>query len=457
MKKNNNIIILFIMFFVFLSGAYAITLDSTDNLGEAVNNSAEGDIIELNEGTYKNNVTNISIIKNITIQGKDPNTTIIDAEYLGRIFKISSGATLTLINITLMNGRASNGGAISNNKGSLTIDNSIFKNNIDFGSQGGAIYNANATNLKILNSVFDNNTASVFGGAISNSMTNNTTIFNTLFINNKAPFGAAISSDKCINSSFINSNFTNNIGANLFGRRGSTLDLEENNSVMQGCNILNNYYGIIFERKCAIDFKYNRIFDNTEYDMYVRGLDSNIDYNWWGSNEPNMTKIIGTLNNHFIMDVENTTPLDSNGTVTFNYIFKLNNSDYYTPNLLPYFITEVYTNVTDGIVTYFDARYNKTFDVTINKSGSIIYSFITDYQLKTLEGSITLPPEPETEPPTPKPPTPEPITPDSPNSVPVINKTNNFNQIPVMKETGIPLIALFLILLFSLGIMVRKR
>ena len=107
----------------------------------------------------------ITINKDITIDGKGHT---IDAKTLGRIFNIGEGFTVTLTNATLINGKATEGGAIYND-GSLTLsDVKLSDNAAD--SYGGAVFNNG--NLVVGNSVFESNdivnrgSASVdYGGA----------------------------------------------------------------------------------------------------------------------------------------------------------------------------------------------------------------------------------------------------------------------------------------------------
>ena len=104
---------------------------------------------------YANGIT---INKDITIDAKGHT---IDARELGRIFDIANGATLTLNNAVLINGRSDKGGAIFND-GALNINNSVLIN----GSAvlGGAIFNDGALNIN--NVTLKDNTALSYGGAI---------------------------------------------------------------------------------------------------------------------------------------------------------------------------------------------------------------------------------------------------------------------------------------------------
>ncbi|OQD59287.1 adhesin-like protein [Methanobrevibacter arboriphilus JCM 13429 = DSM 1125] len=193
--KSITLIIIFLLVFISLSAINAaehnITNTTSGGLNRTVTDAGNGDIINLEEGIYTENVTNIIINKNLTIIGKNPQNTIIDAQKFGRIFNITSGNSLILINITLLNGTSSFGGSILNN-GTLTLENTIFTKNNVTGS-GGAIY-SNGT-LNIINSNFINNTANS-GGAIYSYDNNTLNINNSNFTINKANnLGGAIDSE----------------------------------------------------------------------------------------------------------------------------------------------------------------------------------------------------------------------------------------------------------------------
>jgi hypothetical protein len=557
---------LLILFFIALSGVNAadVHINPTNNtIANVVENQTNnGDKIYLDEGIYDSSHLNgsngITINKTLTIQGKDPKTTIIDAQQLGRIFEITEGNSLTLINITLTNG-LSTISTIFSYGGTVTLTNCILKNNA--GTTAGSIFirNGNAilnnctltnntgeesgaarfehTNVTIKNSNFIDNVATSFGGAIiidayddnyiiatinnctftnnnatdfyggaigigenvnitiNNSTFNynnapyagailsygNMTIINTIFNYNNASYGSAIWNFG--NATINNSNFINNtnssiynsviyegqpigLGINLIVLNSNFTDNDlaiytDGNTTIQGCNIINNTAGILITNESTnTTINYNRIFNNTNYDLNNTGSNTNADYNWWGNNTPDLAKIIGvTLNNYFVMNVTNLTSLDSNGIVTFNYTFKLNNSDSFNATLLPYFTTDVYTNLTDGVVTSFDARNDTVFNVTVNTSGNIQYKFVTDNEIKTLEGTITIPNPIDPD---------DPVDPENPvdtdTHIDPVDPNDNNNQISnkpaasaAMKETGIPIIAILIILLSSLGLICRKK
>jgi predicted outer membrane repeat protein len=481
-----------ILFFTVLSTTMAaennITNTTEGGLNTAISDSNSGDTINLDTGIYKgSNNTNITIpnSKNITIQSKNPNQkATIDGENIN--WFINNGGNLTLINVVLQNFIKSSssgtlnitsGGAIYNT-GRLTIINCTFLNN-NVALYGGAIYNA-GPNQTIINSTFKNNSAQS-GGAIFNN--NPTTILNSTFTNNVADTnnGGAIFNTQFTRLNISNSNFTNN-SAN---QGGAIYNNNFANVIVNSSNFINNTAtqgGAIYTTNGGnVNLSYSRLLNNTDlnnYTIYNSQSSVVLDYNWWGSNlEPNSQIFNGATTHYFIMNVTNLTSLDSNGTVTFDYTFRLNSGENADNSLLPYFVIDVYTNLTDNVVTSFDARYDNIFDVTIDTGGDILYTFIDDNEIQTLEGTVPIPepvdpvdpidpidPEDPVEPIVPEIPT-DPIDPEIPTD-PIASEdpenilgpendsdtTNNQTTASAaMKETGIPINLLLLVLLSLVG------
>lgn len=442
---------------------------------------------------------------------------------LGKIFSITNNSTLKLINITFINGNSIFGGALQNNGGSVTITNCIFINNTakDWGGaiyshstnitiensvfinntgnyggaldiyfrsyfskivnctfkdniatrEGGAIYTSSSNYFKVIDSKFINNIVTDSygtGGAITNNGGENFTIINSDFINNTADYlGSVIYSDGK-NFTILNSNLTNNKNSYVIFILGNTANIT-------GCNIINNSHGIRISSSNNTSINYNRIFNNTNYNLNNGGTNTNADLNWWGNNTP--TKITGIiLNNYFVMNAINLTSLDSNGTVSFNYTFNLNDTEKsFDAGLLPYFITDVFTNNTVGVIETFDARFNNSFNVTVNSSGNILYPFVTDNEVQTLEGIATiLDPIDPVDPVDPVDPI-DPIDPRDPRDVvdpiapigpidpidPDIENTNKTTDNPTasatMKETGLPINLILLALLSVLSVLIGRK
>jgi len=200
-----------------INGISARTIDNSGNVGGNVKNASNGETIYVNGGTYSNsngnNVTNITINKNLTFKGGANRTaTIFDAKGQGWFFIVTNGNTLTLINITFKNGKADGGryggGAIYVYNGSLNVSYSSFVNNFATGGDGGAIYVYSGGSLNVSYSSFVNNFAS-FGGAIDNEG-GNFSVVNSSFVNNSAAFYGGAIYNNGANFSVVNSSFVNN-------------------------------------------------------------------------------------------------------------------------------------------------------------------------------------------------------------------------------------------------------
>lgn len=196
------------------------------------NLNAGADVINLVQGTYFINIVgrgeelnatgDFDVTENLTIQGAvgAEASTIIDANTLDRIFQVHAGATLTLKNLTLVNGSVSddndNGGAVRvENTANLIIDNVIFKNNA--ARDGGAIWAQTGNALDIDNALFENNLATDEGGALYLSVAGDDTIDNSQFINNTANSGGAVDMNGGATAIFTNVDFIGNETINSGG------------------------------------------------------------------------------------------------------------------------------------------------------------------------------------------------------------------------------------------------
>ena len=185
----------------------------------------------------------ITINKDITIDGKGHT---IDAKNLGRIFSIGEGFAVTLTNVTLINGKADNGGAIYND-GSLTLsDVKLSDNAAD--SYGGAVFNNGE--LVVSDSVFDSNdivnrgSASVdYGGAaIYNWYDGTLTVSGSNFTNNIKNYKNGDNLVGAIttigNATVIGSNFVNNSGRWGGAISATGAELRKNSSTLTVSNTI---------------------------------------------------------------------------------------------------------------------------------------------------------------------------------------------------------------------------
>ena len=185
----------------------------------------------------------ITINKDITIDGKGHT---IDAKNLGRIFSIGEGFTVTLTNATLINGKATEGGAIYND-GSLTLsDVKLSDNAAD--SYGGAVFNNGE--LVVSDSVFDANdivnrgSASVdYGGAaIYNWYDGVLTVSGSNFTNNIKNYKNGDNLVGAIttigNATVSGSNFVNNSGRWGGAISATGAELRKNSSTLTVSNTI---------------------------------------------------------------------------------------------------------------------------------------------------------------------------------------------------------------------------
>jgi len=123
-----------------------------------------------------------ALTSQITISGDSDNNGTRDV----RVFSVSSGATVTLNNLTITNGNVSGipgGGGIFNDVGAtLTITNSTIADNSNSSGPGGGIRNDGT--LTVTNSTISGNTATTSGGGIRNIGT--LTVTNSTFSGNSA-------------------------------------------------------------------------------------------------------------------------------------------------------------------------------------------------------------------------------------------------------------------------------
>ena len=154
---------------------------SIKNATGTVNNDGT---VNIADGLYSGpQNTNMTIYKNMNINGQSQYGTIINGTNTNWIFSVSPGTNLTIANLTLTNGYLhSSGGAISCN-GNLTVNNCNFEYNN--ASAGGAIVAYHGCILNVNNSNFNGNIGYTAGaGAILTDYNTHSIIKNCTFTNN---------------------------------------------------------------------------------------------------------------------------------------------------------------------------------------------------------------------------------------------------------------------------------
>ncbi|MBP2045281.1 beta strand repeat-containing protein [Methanobacterium aggregans] len=275
----------------------------------------ENGTVQLADGVYSGTGnTNITIDKNMIIQGLSQNGTIINGTDTNWIFSITSGVNVTILNLTFTNGIAYDGGAILNH-GILSISDCTFTENTAT-NWGGAIFNNGV--LSISDCTLTENTALHGGGAIAYLSICNIT--NCTFMYNSVT-GA-----------------TSWCGGAIGAYRGS-------NSTVTGCTFVGNSVdlvstsfggGAIYVYDATLTANFNRFYNNSARlgNAFAFNTDSNVlinaENNWWGFNVdpttvPNL--IYGPVDaNPWVILTVNATPSTINNgetsaiTADFNHI-----------------------------------------------------------------------------------------------------------------------------------------
>ena len=208
--------------------------DSIQHAIAAIGNVNGRRLIRLGEATYDFD-RRVVIDTDVEIEGVDPLTTIFSTSQPVKTFRVDAGVSAAIRGVTvtaagLLPGEF--GGGIIN-RGTLTVDNSIFTHNSS-AVNGGAIDSFDSGPLTVINSVFRDNTTSVTGngGAIHlGNVSGTSQISNTIFENNYSfnRGGAidAVNADLVIdNNSQISFNEAD-IGGGLLLANGSTATVSD--------------------------------------------------------------------------------------------------------------------------------------------------------------------------------------------------------------------------------------
>ena len=171
------------------------------------------DEIILNPGTYTLTLGEIEITSDLTINGADARTTLIDGNGSNRVFKIDNNSTATLTGITVMNGNQNNsGGVFVENGSTLFLSDAIVRDNTsDMGGgihvhgtanlervllynntagQGGGIHFHDTADGSLTNVTISNNSATSLGGGLWTNMP--ITVTNSTIAYNTAPSGGGV-------------------------------------------------------------------------------------------------------------------------------------------------------------------------------------------------------------------------------------------------------------------------
>jgi LysM repeat protein len=185
----------------------------------------------------------------LTITGNGAGTTVIDGNANDRVFQVLSGATLTLADLTITNGRVSglNGGGILNGAVLTLSGVALLGNTAAAGGIGGGLtHNSVGNTVTIADSTISGNTASVGGGIYIAAGT--VTIERSLLAGNSASaYGGGVyvggGTTLNLNNSTARANTTPGDGGGLYNDGVAFLNnatLSENTATGNGGGMLGN-------------------------------------------------------------------------------------------------------------------------------------------------------------------------------------------------------------------------
>jgi hypothetical protein len=224
-------------------------LDSgSGSLRAAINKANRGDTIVFAPSLDGQTITltsgELTIKKNITINGPAAGQLTISAGHTSRIFEVAAKYSLSLSGLTISNGFADStqvgGGGIANH-GTLAVSSCTLTSD-QASEYGGAIINDYSATLAVTNTTLSGNYA-YGGGAIANH--GSLTITGSTLSANSANFGGAIYNTSggalTLNNSTLSDNSATDSGdSGIIPDGGAILCDAGSRATINGCTITNN-------------------------------------------------------------------------------------------------------------------------------------------------------------------------------------------------------------------------
>ncbi|NJN66078.1 MAG: hypothetical protein HC884_04865, partial [Chloroflexaceae bacterium] len=236
------------------------------SLRQVVLNASSGDtILFCTTGVIRLTSGQITINKDLTIDGPGSSLIAISGNNASRIFSINGGVTATIDDVTIQEGRVvdSNGGGILN-MGTLYLNATVVQNNRATGSgMGGGLYNAGT--MVVNRNQFLNNASESFGGGIQNGGT--MTIMDTTVSGNAADsYGGGISTfagNTTLTGSTLSGNTAENSGGGISTFMGVVV---LTNSTVSGNTASNNDGGGIYNNMGQLSLTSSTVSSNLASD-----------------------------------------------------------------------------------------------------------------------------------------------------------------------------------------------
>ncbi len=163
-------------------------------LREAIADAAAGDTITFNSALSGQIITltggELILDKTLTISGLGANSLAISGNKAGRVFNINSSGVITITNLTIQDGAASNsnGGGILN-AGQLLLTSVVLTNNTVITGRGGGLYVDGGGQATLIGGQVVSNTADSSGGGLGIG-TGTITLSGSQVLSNTVPNGS---------------------------------------------------------------------------------------------------------------------------------------------------------------------------------------------------------------------------------------------------------------------------
>ncbi|HVN53896.1 MAG TPA: choice-of-anchor Q domain-containing protein [Anaerolineaceae bacterium] len=203
-------------------------------------------------------IRDLDITDRLTLTGAGIGATFINANHLGRILDVLSGASLDLSNLTVQNGAANPGGGVLI-RGSATIHDTAFTGNQATSTgpsgTGGAVQVGVSASASITNSQFTNNLANYGGGAVSSASGATLNVSGSTFTGNSGGFGGGALYPNGSATTVDASTFLNNSATNDSGSTGGAI--HSNSAAVSVTN--STFVGNVAPHDAAIDSRIGMI------------------------------------------------------------------------------------------------------------------------------------------------------------------------------------------------------
>jgi len=156
--------------------APVITVTNTDDSGpgslrQAISdaNATSGTVIQFDPAIAGQTIVLSGVLKGaseFTIEGPVPKGMTISGNLTTQVFEVFNNADLVLRNVSIVNGRDSQGAGIQIDKGTVTLDHVLVANNEAGANGGGIALTGPAAQLVLVNSTVSGNVAGFGGGGI---------------------------------------------------------------------------------------------------------------------------------------------------------------------------------------------------------------------------------------------------------------------------------------------------